>query len=78
MNLTISHAGLYTKPEKYRQTAQRVFLGLNISGLEYMKIYTPDGTLAAEVPDSTLTLIPESFQLDFSYRNPRHNQCCLQ
>ena len=73
MNLTITHAGLYTKPEKYHQTAQRVFLILNISGLEYMKLYTPEGTLAAEVPESSLTLIPESFQLDFSFRNPRKN-----
>lgn len=73
MQITITHAGLYTKPEIYHQTTPCVFLELNISGLEYMKIYTPQGKLAAEVQNDSLVLIPESFQIDFSFQNPRKN-----
>lgn len=73
MQITITHAGLYTKPEIYHQTTPCVFLGLNISGLEYMKIYTPEGKLVTEVQNDSLILIPEEFQLDFSFQAPRKN-----
>lgn len=73
MNLSITHAGVYTSPEKYQQKTPCVFLGLNLSGLKYMKVYTPDGTFLSEIKNQSLMLIPPDFFLDFSYTQPRKN-----
>lgn len=73
MNISITHAGLYTTPEKHTQHTTCVFLGLFLSGVEYMKIYSPDGVLAGELSDQTMFLVPPGFKLDFSYRASRKN-----
>ena len=77
MNLSITHAGIYTSPEKYQQNTHCVFLGLILSGLEYMKIHAPDGTLLAEAENQSLFLIPPYFFLDFSYHRFRKNYVVL-
>ena len=73
MDLKITHAGLYTTPETFRQITPCTFLGLNCSGLDYMKIYSPAGMLVAEAGNEMLVLIPEGFLLDFSYHSSRKN-----
>ena len=73
MKLEITHAGLYSSRETLRQLTPCIFLGMNCSGLEYMKIYSPDGMLVAEAENDMLSLIPECFLLDFSYNSSRKN-----
>lgn len=73
MNISIIHAGLYVKPEKMVQKLPCDFLGLNLSGLEYSTLYSPAGVPATQIQDGSLTLIPESFTADFSYRENRKN-----
>ena len=77
MNISITHAELYTKPEKFSQTTSCVFLGLILSGLEFMKIYAPDGTLAADVQGQSFILIPPDFHVDFQFDKQRKNYMIL-
>ena len=73
MNLSITHAGLYTSPEKMLQETTCVFLSLVLSGLEYAYICSPDGTRVETVQESSITLVPENFLLDFSFGEQRKN-----
>lgn len=77
MNLSITHAEVYTKAEKYSQTTPCVFLGMILSGLEYMNVYAPDGTLAADIEEQSLILIPQDFHLDFQFGKLRKNYMIL-
>ena len=77
MNISITHADIYTTPESYSQVTSCVFLGMILSGLEYMKIYAPDGSLITEVKEYSLILIPENFRLDFQFGKQRKNYMIL-
>lgn len=73
MRFEILRAGAYSARQRYKQTTQSVFLGLNISGVEFMHLLSPEGRHCADFSNLTLTLIPEHFQLDFAYSARREN-----
>lgn len=48
INFTISHIGVYTKPEKSTQRIYCPWISFNVSGLKYNSLYHSDGRLISE------------------------------
>lgn len=77
MEISLIDSRMYSQPETYTQKTGVVFLGLIVSGLQYMKIYDPAGQLYGSAGNRTLTLIPENFRLEFAFDSDRENYVTL-
>lgn len=77
MDLQLINCGLYSCPQRFVQTTQCTFLGLNVSGLNYMHVYAPDNKPVAEARNDCLYLFPPRFRLDFEYGPMRENYTAL-
>lgn len=75
MMLSIKFAERYTNAETFRMVASQFFLGLTLSGLEYMYYRTPNGVQYDEIPYNAnfLTFFPKGTYIDFKYNQKREN-----
>lgn len=73
MNFKLLHAGRYTLAQTDSQTTEKVFLVLNLSGLEWGNCYFPSGERVCRNANASLALIPPGFTLDFCYNDQREN-----
>jgi len=76
MRLKIEHVGQYTRPETYVQETQLCHLGLDLSGLDYMKFFVPGRETFLELTGSDLpclTLLPPGVRVDFRFGRRREN-----
>lgn len=48
IDFTINNIGHYSRAEKHKQVVHCPWLGFNVSGLKYTKLYHPDGSLIGE------------------------------
>lgn len=77
MKIDIIDSNIYINHQTYVQEAECVFMGLIISGLDYMRIYSPDGSLSGVADNFSLFLVPKGFRLDFSFNARRENYVTL-
>lgn len=77
MQLDIIGSSLYTSPQIYSQTTECAYIGLLVSGLEYMRIYSPDKKLVANAGNLSLLLLPKNFRLEFAFGVRRENYITL-
>lgn len=73
MNISVTSSALYTHEQILCQETQCVFLGLVISGVNYMNFYAPDGRHIGDVKDMSLFLLPPGSMIDFSFNKQRKN-----
>ena len=73
MMFQVIYSDVFTKTQKMFQRTQSFFFGLILDGVEYFRLYDPDGRPAAELTNRTLFLIPPEFGIDFSYNEDRKN-----
>lgn len=77
MDIDIIDSNIYTNRQSYVQETECVLVGLIVSGLDYLRIYSPDGSLTGVADNLSLFLIPEGFRLDFSFNARRENYVTL-
>ncbi len=77
MDLEVTGVGLYTNAQSCSQFTNSIFLGLVVSGLETMNIYTPEGKFCGEAHNGTLFLLPPGFRLDFRFNSRRENYVAM-
>lgn len=73
MNINVTMSDLFSTEQSMCQKTECVFLGLVISGVNYMNFYAPSGDLVGKVPDMSLFLLPPGFLIDFSFNEHRKN-----
>lgn len=76
MQLAIEHVGQYTRPETFVQETPLCHLGLDLSGLDYMKLFVPGRETPLELAGSDLpcvTLLPPGVRVDFRFGRRREN-----
>ena len=75
MQFSILDVGHYTKLETLRQQSRAWHLGLTVSGLDYIRYFTPAGVLAGEYRSGqpALTLLPPGASADFQFNRKREN-----
>lgn len=67
----------YTQRQTYVQETDTGVVGLIISGLNYMNVYAPDGSLAGSASNLSLFLALPGFRLDFAFNARRDNYGAL-
>lgn len=77
MDLQLINCERYSCQQRFVQTTQCSFLGLNVSGLNYMRVYAPDDKPVGEARNDCLFLFPPRFRLDFEYGPLRENYTAL-
>ncbi len=76
LNFSITHVGVYRKPEKYIQTVYCPWINFYVSGLKYSREYLPDGRLIRETgPDgkSFFSIGFPGLKNDFEFGEGREN-----
>ena len=74
MNLQILHSGCYHQRQHFIQSPEGYFiLSLILSGVDFMRIYTPSGKTIAEVGNRMLILVPPGYRVGFSFDGKREN-----
>ena len=73
MPFRLIHAGRYTQRERYVQTCEYCFLGLNLSGQVYSRLHAPDGRFLGDLTGTGLHLVPLNYVIDFEYGIDREN-----
>ncbi len=73
MPFHLIHAGRYIRRERYVQTCDHCYLSLNLSGLIYSHLYTPEGRFLGDMTGVGVHLVPPKYVIDFEYGPDREN-----
>ena len=73
MNISVTMSDLFSDEQSMCQKTECVFLGLVISGVNYMNFYSSSGEMIGSASDMSLFLLPPGFMIDFSFNESRQN-----
>lgn len=77
MNIDITTSDLYTEKQTRCQETWSVFLGLIVSGVNYMDFYASGRELIGNASNMSLFLLPPGFMIDFAFDERRVNYVTL-